>query len=147
MVKDVPDEKKGGAHETFYLLLKRDGVPPNMVMDGSKEQSLGYFRKKCQEADLYLKQTELYSICQLQDEGTTRELKKDASRKIVRASAPKQIWDYALEFEDYVRSHTAMDFYLLQGGVSETVMSGGTYDISQFLNTVFMIGLCLGSIA
>ena len=33
---------KGGAHETLSLLFKRYGVPPNMVMDRSKEQALGF---------------------------------------------------------------------------------------------------------
>ena len=130
-------KKKGGAHETFYLLLKRDGVPPNMVMDGSKEQSIGLFRKKCQDADFHIKQTEPYSTCQLQAEGTTRDLKEGASRKMIRASAPKRIWDYALEFEYYVRSHTALDVYMLQGGVPETVMPGGTFDISIFFEHGF----------
>ena len=30
-------KNKGDSHETLYLLFKRDGVPHNMVMNGSKE--------------------------------------------------------------------------------------------------------------
>ena len=40
--------------------------------------------------------------------------------------------DDALEFEAYVRSNTALGIYMLQGEVLETVMLGGTSDISQF---------------
>jgi hypothetical protein len=37
---------KGEAHETLSLLFHRDGVPPAMVLDGSKEQVLGNFKRK-----------------------------------------------------------------------------------------------------
>ena len=31
-----------------------------------------------------------------------------------------------------MRSHTALDVYMMQGGVTETVMLGGTSDIIQY---------------
>ena len=51
-------KRKGNAHENLYLVFKKYGVPPNMVMDGSKKQTLGSFRKKYQEANCHIKQTE-----------------------------------------------------------------------------------------
>ena len=51
---------------------------------------------------------------------------------MIRDGVPKTIWDNALEFEPYVRSHKALDVYMLQGEVPETLMSSGTYDIRQF---------------
>ena len=51
---------------------------------------------------------------------------------MIRAGAPKRFWDHAIEFEAYVRSHTAHDIYLLGGEVPETIMFGKTSDISQF---------------
>ena len=51
---------------------------------------------------------------------------------MVWEGAPKQIWDNALEFEAYVRYNTALYIYMLQGEVPETLMLGGTSDISQF---------------
>ena len=51
---------------------------------------------------------------------------------MVRSGTHKRIWYDALDFEAYVRSHTALDFYMLQGGVPETVMLGVTSYISQF---------------
>jgi len=39
----LPMKRKGEAHETLSLLFHRDGVPPAMVTDGSKEQTLGDF--------------------------------------------------------------------------------------------------------
>ena len=41
--------RKSEAHETLSVLLKRDGVPPEMIMDGSKEQTCGEFRRKLKE--------------------------------------------------------------------------------------------------
>ena len=75
---------------------------------------------------------EQYSPWQLQAEGTTRELKEGAVRNMVQSGAPRRIWDNALDFEAYVRSNTAFDIYILRGEVPETVMLGGTSDISQF---------------
>ena len=59
--QDLPMAKKGDAHETLYLLFRRDGVPPEMIMDGSKEQTLGNFNNKLKEANFHLKQTDPYS--------------------------------------------------------------------------------------
>ena len=47
-----------------------------------------------------------------------------------------QIWYDLLEFEDYVRLHTALDIYMIKGEVPETVMLGGTPDIRQFYEHV-----------
>ena len=132
-----PMKKKSDAHKTVSLLFQRDGVPPDMVMDGAKEQTLGTFRDKCQEADCRVKQTEPYSPWQNAAESAIRELKKGAGRKMVRAGAPKRLWDDALEYEAYVRSNTAHDLYILDGQVPETVMSGQTSDISQFCELGF----------
>ena len=75
---------------------------------------------------------ELYYPWQLQAEGTIRDTKKGAGKNMVQAGAPKQIWDDTLDFEAYVRSHTALDVYVLQVQVPKTVMLGGNFDISQF---------------
>ena len=53
-----PHEKESEAHETFSLMFKHDGVPPRMIVNNSKEQSLGEFRRKCREVDCHLVNTE-----------------------------------------------------------------------------------------
>ena len=85
------------------------------------------------------KQTEPYYPWQIKSEGTIRDLKKGVGKNMVRASAPKQIWDDALDFEAYVISSTSLDIYMLQGEVSETVILGGTSDISQFCDHLFYV--------
>ena len=89
-------KKKGDAHETLSLFFNRDGVPPNMVMDVSKYQTLGYFSNKCQEAYCHMNDTDPYSPCKLQAEGTIGEMKKGSGSNMVLSDAPKQIWNYAL---------------------------------------------------
>ena len=39
-----PMKRKGDAHETLSLVFQRDGVPPTMVTNDSKEQTKGEFQ-------------------------------------------------------------------------------------------------------
>jgi hypothetical protein len=56
-----PMTRKGEAHETLSLLFHRDGVPPTMIFDSSKEQCKGDFKRKLRKADCHARQTEPYS--------------------------------------------------------------------------------------
>ena len=125
-----PMKRKGEAHEALSLLFQRTGVPDNLIVDGSKEQVQGDFKKKCSEAGCRLKQTEPYSPWQNAAEGSIRELKRGAGRKMTKSGSPKKLWDHCLELEGLIRSHTALDIYKLNGEVPETVMTGDTADIS-----------------
>ena len=128
---------KSDAHDLLLLLFQCDGVPPKMIMDGSKEQTLGRFKKKSQDADCLIKQTEPHSPWQNAAKSAIRELKKAAGRKMVRAGAPKPFWADAIKLKAYVHSYTAHDIFILQGEVPETVTSGETSDISQFCEFAF----------
>ena len=127
-----PMKRKGEAHEALSLLFAREGVPPKLIIDGAKEMKLGEFARKCKEASCYLRSTEPYSPWSNSAEREIRELKKGAARKLARSGAPKRLWCFALEYESYVRSHTALDIFKLDGRVPETVVSGETADISPF---------------
>jgi hypothetical protein len=48
-----PMQRKGDTHETLSLVFQRDGVPPTMVTDDSKEQTKGEFRRKLKEANCH----------------------------------------------------------------------------------------------
>jgi len=82
-----PMKRKGEAHETLSLMFHRDGVPPTMVTDGSKEQTLGEFRRKLREADCHLRVTEPYSPWQQAAEGCIREIKRGSSCKMISTGA------------------------------------------------------------
>ena len=43
------------AHHGLYLMAARDGVPTYLIMDGSKEQPLGEFRKKASQFGFHIK--------------------------------------------------------------------------------------------
>ena len=127
-----PMVTKGQAHEACSLVFQRDGVPPKMIMDGSKEQATGKFAKKCREADCHAVTTEPYSPWQQAAEGCIKQVKLGSSRKMLKSASPKPLWDHCLEYEGGIRSHTALDIYGLFGQVPETVMTGQTGDISAY---------------
>jgi len=78
-----PIKLKSDDHDLLWLLFRHDDVPPKMIMDGSKEQTLGRFKKKCQDVDYRIKQTKPYSPWQnaATAESAIRELKKAAGQK------------------------------------------------------------------
>jgi hypothetical protein len=124
-------KRKGDAHEALSLLFHRDGVPPAMVMDSSKEQTLGDFRRKLKEADCHLRQTEPYSPWMNAAKSAIRELKRGVSRKMIRTRSPKVLWDHCIELEALICSHSVNTIYTMNGQVPETIMTGTTADISH----------------
>ena len=124
-------QKKSDAHEALSLLFSNDGVPRAIIMDGSKEQTLGNFRKKARQADCHIKQTEPHSPWQNAAEGAIRELKRGTARKMLKMKSPKRLWDDCMELEAYMRSNTAHDIFELKGEVPETLVSGETSNITQ----------------
>jgi hypothetical protein len=124
-------KQKGEAHEALMLMFKRDGVPPEMILDGSKEQVKGAFRHKLKEVNCRLRVTEPYSPWQPAAEGCIHELKQEVSCKMIRTGAPKCLWDHCIEFEGLICSHTANDIYAIGSKIPETIIKGGTADISQ----------------
>ena len=68
-------KKKSDAHEGLSKMAQRDGVPPVIVMDGAKEQTMGSFRKKAKEMGACVKQTEPYSPWSNACEAAIRETK------------------------------------------------------------------------
>ena len=128
-----PMQKKSDAHEGLSLLAQRDGIPPAIIMDGAKEQVMGEFNRKAKQMGIHVKQTEPYSPWQNAAEGVIREVKRGSGRKMVKAKSPAKLWDHCLELEGYIRSHTAIDNFELDGQVPETIVSGQTADISPFV--------------
>ena len=102
-----------------------------MIYDGSKEQTLGNFKRKLREADCHGRQTEPYSPWQNAAEGCIRKLKRGASRKMMKTGSPKVLWDHCIELEALIRSNTSNDIFMTSGEVPETIMTGSTADISH----------------
>jgi hypothetical protein len=130
---NYPMRRKGDAHEALDLLVQRVGVPNKLIMDGSKEQQFGEFRRKARAMQCRVVQVEPYSPWSNAAEAEIRELKKGAGRKALRYGSPAQLWDHCLELESLVRSHTASDHFECQGQTPETILTGQTVDISPYV--------------
>jgi hypothetical protein len=128
-VRAFPLKKEKEAHYTFSLLFHRDGFPNVMVMDGAKAQVEGEFRRKLCDEGCHIKQTEPHTESSNMGEGAVRELKKGVGRKMLRSGCPKRFWDDCIIREAYVRSHTSLDIYGLEGQVPESKIKGETVDI------------------
>jgi hypothetical protein len=63
-------------------------------------------------------------------EGGVRELKKGVGRQMLRSGCPKQFVDACISREAYLRSHTSLGIFGLEGQVPESKVKGETVDIS-----------------
>ena len=61
--------KKGDAHEALSLLFQRHGVPPKMIVDGLKDNTMVVLKLKVAEAGCHLRQTEPESPWKMAAEG------------------------------------------------------------------------------
>ena len=86
-----PIKTKGKAHEALSLVFQRDGVPPRMVVDNSKEQLSKEFKGKCREADCHLVTTEPYLPWMQAAEGCVKQVKLGSSRKMMKSGSPKPL--------------------------------------------------------
>jgi hypothetical protein len=102
-----------------------------MVLDSSKEQTKGDFKRKLHEADCHARQTEPYSPWQQAAEGCIRKLKRGVSHKMIKTGSPRVLWDHCIELEALILSLTSKSVYMTNGEVPETIMTGSTAKISH----------------
>jgi hypothetical protein len=131
-------KRESEAHEALSLLFHRDGDPNMMVMDGANVQVEGESRSKLRDAGCHIKQTEPHTQSSNMGEGGVRELKKGVGRQMLRSGCPKRFWDDCIIREAYVRSHTSLDLFGLEGQVPGIKVKCETVDIStisEYVNT------------
>ena len=138
--KAYPMKTKGQVYEALSLLFAQEGVPNKMIMDGSKEQTMGEFRCKTRQAGCQVKQTEPYSPWQNAAEGAIWELKKGTARKMLRAGSPKVLWDDCIELESEIRLSMVNDAFELDGEVPKTKLRGETTNITHICEFGWWIG-------
>jgi hypothetical protein len=97
-----------------------------MVMYGTNAQVEGEFRRKLCDAGCHIKQTEPHTQSSNMNEGGMREFKKGVGRQIIHSGCPKRFWDDCIIREEYVRSHTSLDIFVLEGQVPESKIKGET---------------------
>ena len=74
-----PLQLKSQAYKALSIVFKQEGVPPDMICDGSLEQTKGHFARKCRKADCHLQAIEPYSPWMNSCETISRELKRASS--------------------------------------------------------------------
>ena len=79
-----PMAKKGDANEALSLLFQQDVETTKMIIDGSKEQTLGNVRRKVTEAGYHLRQTEPESSWKMAAEGVICILKRGSGRNMTK---------------------------------------------------------------
>jgi hypothetical protein len=130
LVRAFPMKKESEEHEALSFLSHRDGVPNVMVIDGSKAQVEGEFRRKLCDAGCHIKQTEPHTQSSNMGEGGVRELKRGVGRQMLCSGCPKRFWDDYIIREAYVRSNTSLDIFGIEGQANESKVKGETFDIS-----------------
>jgi hypothetical protein len=129
-VRAFPMKLEREAHEALSLLFHRDGFPNGMVTDEAKAQTEGEFRRKLRDAGFHIKQTEPHTQSSNMGEGGVSDLKRGVGWQMLRYVCPKRLWDECIIRETYVRSHTSLDIFGLEGQVTESKVKGETVDIS-----------------
>jgi hypothetical protein len=129
-VRAFPMKKESDANEALSLLFHRDVVPNVMVMDGANALVEGQFRRKLLDAGCHIKQTEPHTQSSNMGEGGVCELKRGVGRQMLRSGCPNRFWDDCIIIKAYVRSHTSMDIFGLEGQVPESKVKGDTVVIS-----------------
>jgi hypothetical protein len=82
------------------------------------------------DAGCHIKRTEPYTVSSNMDVGGVQELKKTVGRQMLHFGCPNRYWDDCLVRESYVRSHTALDIFELEGQVPESRLKGDPAYIS-----------------
>jgi Reverse transcriptase (RNA-dependent DNA polymerase) len=122
---------KGEAHHCLSSLFHDVGVPEKMIMDGSKEQTQGEFRKKLRDAGCIVHQTEPYTPWSDRAELAIRELKRKTRRQMVASNCPKRLWDDCIELVADINAHTVHENFGLDGQTPQALITGNTPDISS----------------
>jgi hypothetical protein len=72
------------SHEALSLLFHRYGLPNVTVMDGSKEQTEGEFKRKLCDEGCHTKPTVPHAQSSSMGEGAVRDLNRGIGRKMMQ---------------------------------------------------------------
>ena len=83
-----PMKKKQDAHHGLSFMAAQYVVVPHLIMDRSKEQTLGEFLNKARQFGCHIKQSEPYSPWHIMAEGAIKEIKCVSGRKMMINLSP-----------------------------------------------------------
>ncbi len=126
-------ELKGDAPFALNRFIHEVGVPTEMHTDGSKEQSLGQWKKTCQKHAIYRTWNKPYSPWQKLAEkagGIIKAWCRDMRR---RTNTPVVSSDYCVEYNTELRTMTASNNINLSGRTPHELVMGYTPNISELV--------------
>ena len=126
-------ELKSDAPFALNRFIHEVGVPTEMHTDGSKEQSLGKWRKICQKHAIYRTWNEPYSPWQNLAEKAGGIIKARCRDMMRRTNTPVVLWDYCVEYNAELRTMTASNNIHLSGRTPHELVMGYTPDISELV--------------
>jgi hypothetical protein len=126
----------GQALKTFIMEL---GVPEELTIDGSKEQTKPKtdFQKYCRRNDIKVTRTEPERPNQNPAEGVIREIRRRWFRTMIRKRVPRKLWDYGVRWTTQVMQRTSTQAGGLRGICPLQDVTGETPDISEYLDFGF----------
>ena len=134
-----PMDSKGKAGDALRVFCQEFGVPEELELDGSKEQTgkNSTFMKQVRLHDInyHIAEPDLHN--QVPCEGVIRELRRRWYRTIIRQRAPQEVWDYGYRWISETMSLTNTTAGGLDGCIPITQVTGDTADISEYLDFGF----------
>ena len=126
-------ESKGDAPFALNRFIHEVGVPTEIHTDGSKEQTLGKWKKICQKHAIYRTWNEPYSPWQNLAEKAGGIIKSRCRDMMRRTNTPVVLWDYCIEYNSELRTMTVSNSVELSGRTPFERIMGYTPDISELV--------------
>ncbi|MEO6564809.1 MAG: hypothetical protein ABIO63_02135, partial [Casimicrobiaceae bacterium] len=134
-----PMDRKSKAGKALRLFCKEFGVPEQLTLDGSKEQTgknTGFMRQ-VRKNDINYHVIEPNRHNQNPAEGVIQEIRRKWLRTMVRKKVPRRFWDYGAKWTCEVMQRTHTRLNQLDSGVPLEAITGETIDISEYLDFGF----------
>jgi hypothetical protein len=131
-----PMRSKAECCDSLQMFAEDIGVPNEMVMDGSKEQTSygSQFQKTLRWLKCSARVTEPYSPWQNYAEGTIGLLAKQWRNRMATKKVPSRLWDYGIVYDSEILSRTCS----VEGArTGYEHVTGETPDVSEWLDFSF----------
>ena len=124
---------KSLAHEGLRNFIEMDGIPENLVVDGSKEQSHNAWKDTLRTYHVNQSTSEPYSPWQNRAESEIKMIKIGIKKFTLQCNSPRSVWCYLGELISKLRRVTPSLIPSLGGRTPYEDVMGSTPDISALI--------------
>ena len=124
---------KSLAHEGLRNFIEMDGIPENLVVDGSKEQSHNAWKDTLRTYHVNQSTSEPYSPWQNRAESEIKMIKIGIKKFTLQCNSPRSVWCYLGELISKLRRVTPSLIPSLGGRTPYEDVMGSTSDISALI--------------